>query len=43
MTEEFADFSQNALDEIKTAGGRPAVEVKTGKDAALVSTYYCRP
>jgi glycine/D-amino acid oxidase-like deaminating enzyme len=37
MTEEFARFSQTALDEIKKAGGDPAVDVKTGKEAASVS------
>ena len=37
MTEDFATFSHNALDEIKKAGGEPAVDVKKGQDAAMVS------
>lgn len=37
MTEDFATFSHDALDEIKKAGGEPAVDVKKGQDAAVVS------
>jgi len=40
MTEEFAQFSQKALDYIYEAGGTPAVDVKIGKEAASVGAMF---
>jgi hypothetical protein len=40
LTEEFATFSQTALDAIRKAGGEQPVDVSSGKEAASVSSYH---